>query len=74
MGARNGSDEKYLTVVGFKPTPFLTGDFNQHLRPLDQACILQQVVNTHPLELLGKIFPSISNQTNEQTTRVSEDD
>ena len=33
-----------------------------------------QVVNPHPLEILGKIFPSISNRTNEQTTRVSEDD
>ena len=29
-----------MFAVGFEPTPFLTGDFNQHLRPLDQACVL----------------------------------
>ena len=33
-------DEKYLSAVGFEPTPFLTCAFNQHLRPLNQACVL----------------------------------
>ena len=29
-----------MSAVGFEPMPFLTGDFNQRLRPLDQACVL----------------------------------
>ena len=29
-----------MTAVEFKPTPFLTGAFNQLLRPLDQVCVL----------------------------------
>ena len=34
--------QKFLTAVGFEPTPFRTGAFNQRLRPLGHAALVTE--------------------------------